>query len=242
MGVSKQPVVVLNISPNPVCLGQAVSWSMVGSYAPGSTIVSYAIDMDDGTQYFVSSGTHTYGAVGTYDVVATVTEGTGLSQTVTKQVEVIDCDDALLITFAYAATDGDGVWFIDFTDSAPAWVQRNDGLVGTALNVNSITLRPGDKRLPDTVHELWAATDGGVYFTRNGGRLWKRIVLPDPSNAEFGDAPATTVDQLTFHDVVYSHTDPDLLWVLAARAAVSRLWEYRTDDSGLNWISRGLLT
>ncbi|MHA2377408.1 MAG: hypothetical protein ACXAB9_14720 [Candidatus Thorarchaeota archaeon] len=56
MGVSKQPVPVLDISPNPVCLGDAISWDLSNSYAPGSAIVSYAIDMDDGTQYFVASG------------------------------------------------------------------------------------------------------------------------------------------------------------------------------------------
>jgi hypothetical protein len=240
MGVSKQPVPVLSISPNPVCLGDAISWDLSNSYAPGSAIVSYAIDMDDGTQYFVASGNHTYGAVGTYTITASVTEGLGKTQEIEQEVEVIDCTEGLLVGWVYASLDGDGVWYYEM--SSATWTQRSGGLTGSALNVNSIALRPGDKRLPNTVHQLYAATDGGVFRTHNGGRSWEQILLPDPSNAEFADAPAATVDELVFHKVVYSLEDPELLWVLASKASPARIWVYSTDDGGVDWTSRGLLT
>ena len=51
MGVSKQPVVILTITPNPVCLGNAISWDFTGSYAPGSTITNRAIDFGDSKCY-----------------------------------------------------------------------------------------------------------------------------------------------------------------------------------------------
>lgn len=239
MGVAKQPVPVLDLSPNPVCLGNAVAWDLSNSYAPGSAIVSYAIDMNDGTQYFVASGNHTYAAAGTYTVTATVTEGLGKTQSIEYEVEVIDCPGAL-ITFAYVTQYGGGVWMGDFTGSV-TWNERNTGLSGDALNVNSIALRPGDKRLPPNVHQLYAATDGGLFHTKNGGLSWAQIMLPDPSNAEFGDIPAATISQLKFVKVVYSREDPDYLWVLASKTTPDRLWVFSTLDGGTSWISRGLV-
>lgn len=241
MGVSKNPVPVLDIAPNPVCLGEAVEWDLGDSYAPGSAIVNYSIDMDDGTQYFVQSGNHTYGDVGTYTVVATVEEGLGKSQSIEIEVEVIDCDEALLMEFAYVSFDGGGVYFIDFTDEAPAWVDRNTGLSGDELNVNSMVLRPGDARLPNTVHELWIATDGGVFSSFDGGRHWLKMNMPEPSNDEFNDVPAATVDDLDFVCIRYSPKTAGTVYVLAA-SATPRLWIYKTVDWGITWENRGLST
>jgi hypothetical protein len=111
MNVSKEPVVILTLSPNPVCLGSAMAWSFVGSYAPGSTITNRAIDFGDSNSDTGVSGTHTYAAAGTYTVSATVTEGTGLTQTVEEEINVIDCSDSLLLNNIYASTDGSGVFY-----------------------------------------------------------------------------------------------------------------------------------
>ena len=113
MGVSKQPVVILTISPNPVCLGNAISWDFTGSYAPGSTITSRSISFGDATTIDPAgvSGTHTYATAGEFTISATVNEGTGLSQTVTEEINVIDCSDTLLIANIYASTDGSGVFY-----------------------------------------------------------------------------------------------------------------------------------
>jgi PKD repeat protein len=113
MGVTKQPSVILTITPNPVCLGNSISWDFTGSYAPGSAITSYSIDFGDGNDDTGVSGTHTYAAAGEYTITATVEEGTGLTQTVTQEVNVIDCTDLLLLGYIYAATDGVGVWYLE---------------------------------------------------------------------------------------------------------------------------------
>ncbi len=115
MGVSKQPVVILTISPNPVCLGSAISWDFTGSYAPGSTITSRSISFGDSTTIDPAgvSGSHTYATAGEFTISATVNEGTGLSQTVTEEVNVIDCSNLLLLQNIYASTDGSGVFYFE---------------------------------------------------------------------------------------------------------------------------------
>lgn len=115
MGVAKIPVVVLSLSPNPVCLGIALDWNFTGSYAPGSTVSSRAIDFGDSTVVDPAgvSGTHTYATAGTFTVTATVREGGGTEQVITEEVNVIDCSNLLLLSNIYAATDGSGVFYFE---------------------------------------------------------------------------------------------------------------------------------
>ncbi len=125
-----------------------------------------------------------------------------------------------------------------------AWSNRSTGLSGTALNVNYIVLNPTTGHLNSLSHELWAATDDGPYRTFNGGRGWAKIGLPDPSNAEFSDSPAATISELTFHWIDYDPTDNTILYTLAAKASVSRIWIYKATNSGINltdWSSRGVV-
>lgn len=117
MGVSKEPVVILDISPNPVCLSAdsvpaaTINWDFAGSYAPGSSITSYDIDFGDLSSDTGISGSHSYSAAGTYTVIGTVEEGGGLSQSIEIEVNVIDCSDLLLLEYIYASTDGGGVYY-----------------------------------------------------------------------------------------------------------------------------------
>ncbi len=115
MGVLKVPVVVLALSPNPVCLGSLIAWNFTGSYAPGSTVSSRAIDFGDSTVVDPAgvSGTHTYATTGTFTVTATVREGGGTEQVIEEEVNVIDCTNLLLLSNIYAATDGSGVWYFE---------------------------------------------------------------------------------------------------------------------------------
>jgi len=111
-----------------------------------------------------------------------------------------------------------------------AWIARNTGLSGTALNVNWILQNPATRHLNSTSHELWIATDAGIFHSINGGRSWAKIILPDPSNAEFSDSPAATVDELTFHCVKYGAVNNLIMFVLAAKASSSRIWMYKTTN------------
>lgn len=112
MGVSKEPVVVVSITPNPVCLGSAIAWDFTGSYAPGSTVTQRAIDFGDSTVIDPAavSGNYTYAAAGTFTITATVEEGTGVEQEIEIEVNVIDCSGGLLLNWVYVATTGRGIW------------------------------------------------------------------------------------------------------------------------------------
>jgi hypothetical protein len=122
------------------------------------------------------------------------------------------------------------------------WTARNNGLTGTFLNVNHMIIHPATKNQSSQNHELFIATDGGVFHTTNGGRNWAQLTLPDPSNAEFGDSPAATVDELTFHWVSLNPRVLNTVYVLAAKDSVSRIWLYRSVDIGDTWTSRGITT
>ncbi len=108
--------------------------------------------------------------------------------------------------------------------------------------VNYIVQSPGNRQLNSNSHELWLAGDDGVFRTFDGGRGWAKITLPDPSNAEFGDVPAATVDELTFRWVSYGAFDLSDIFVIAAKNSASRLWLYKSVNAGSTWTSRGVTT
>ncbi len=122
------------------------------------------------------------------------------------------------------------------------WTARNNGLSGSALNVNHIIIHPSTRNSASENHQLFIATDGGVFRTLDGGRMWAQLTLPDPSNAEFADSPAATVDELTFHWVALDPRVRNTIYVIGAKDSVARLWLYRSVDLGINWTSRGVTT
>lgn len=65
-------------------------------------------------------------------------------------------------------------------------------------------------------HELWIATNDGVWRSNNGGRSWAKQILPDPSNDQFNDNPAVTVEQLIFHHIVFDPNDENIVYILAS--------------------------
>lgn len=123
-----------------------------------------------------------------------------------------------------------------------AWTARNNGLTGSALNVNYIIIHPATKHLSSENHELFIATDGGVYQSLNGGRSWAKLNLPDPSNTEFSDSPAATVDELVFYWVALDPRVSGTIYVLAAKDSLARMWIYKSTNSGQTWTSRGVTT
>lgn len=120
------------------------------------------------------------------------------------------------------------------------WTARNDGLTGGALAVHWVVQNPATRHLDSTQHELWIATDGGVLRSFNGGRQWRKIVLPQPSNDEFSTA-LVSVDDINFYWIDYSPVDRLTLFVLAWHRASEQLWIYKTTDLGESWTSRGIV-
>lgn len=223
MGVAKEPVPVIDIGPNPVCLGEDISWDLTGSYAPGSTINSWSINFGDGNEesgsnIALASGSHTYEEPETYTITVEIAEGGGKSQEVEMALTVVECleEPGVLGTWTYVGTDGDGVWFIDWLTDPPTWVSRNTGLTDEAKVVRSIVMPPASKHKPHFSHELWIATQGGVYRSNDGGRHWAKQNLPDPSNDEFEDNPPVAVDQIEFHHIVLDPNNQDIVYILAS--------------------------
>lgn len=226
MGVAKEPVIIADIAPNPVCLGAPIDWSLRASYAPGSTITSWVIDFNDpgepaqsGSNINDAIGTFTYSAAGTYTIEIEIEEGTGRSQTLNVEVNVIECGSGPITGefWSYVSTDGQGVYFIDWAEVIPGWEAINTGLEGNALYVRSLVIKPSSKQKPRVHHELWAATLDGIYRTIDGGQSWGKVILPDPSNLEFGDSPAATVDELDWYHVVFDPTNEDNVYILAGK-------------------------
>ena len=222
-GIEKEPVIFLDISANPVCAGQSISWDISNSYAPGSTLTGWEVDFGDDTAPAggsdfpndTTSGSHTYDEVGTYLLEATIVEGLGKDQTSKVEITVVDCTEAPTLPnlWSYASTDGQGVLFIDWSQETPAWENRNVGLSTDALNVRSLVIDPRTRHLNPESHILWAATQDGVYKTINGGNEWSKIEFPDPSNDEFNDDTPVLVGELDWNKVVLNGDD---VYVLAS--------------------------
>lgn len=111
-----------------------------------------------------------------------------------------------------------------------------------SLYVNYIAMAPHTRHLPKENHELWIATEAGIYRTINGCNSWAKILLPDPSNAEFGDAPPATVDELDFDWVDFSPlVRASEIYVRGTKTSSQRMWIYKSTDAGTSWISRGVV-
>lgn len=111
-----------------------------------------------------------------------------------------------------------------------------------SLYVNYVAMAPHTRHLPKENHELWIATEAGIYRTVNGCQTWAKILLPDPSNAEFGDAPPATVDELDFDWVGFSPlVGASEIYIRGTKTSSQRMWIYKSTDAGTSWISRGVL-
>ncbi len=120
-----------------------------------------------------------------------------------------------------------------------AWSARNIGLTGDGLTVNYIIQNPATRHLDSTSHDLWIATDGGIYHSTDGGREWAKIILPAPNNDQFVLTPAPTYNDLIFTWIDYDPINDQTLYTLGAKIASNKTWIYKTTDSGLTWVSKG---
>jgi PKD repeat protein/uncharacterized protein YraI len=83
------PSAALGVSPNPVQVGQAVTFDASGSQAGSGPIASYQWDFGDGNN--TAGGpqeTHQYSAPGTYTATVTVVDENGLSSSASQEIQV----------------------------------------------------------------------------------------------------------------------------------------------------------
>jgi hypothetical protein len=131
----------------------------------------------------------------------------------------------------YLSTAGSGVYFYDF--NSRSWEHRASGLEGGALFVRAMALNPDHYGTSDDSHELFIATQSGVFMTSNGGRSWSGIALPTP------ETPTATFSGMDYYDIVYGNQTTSVVWALTSNGTQS--WVYRTDNGGGSWISRGVV-
>ena len=130
------------------------------------------------------------------------------------------------------------------TNAEVAAVSANMTALTSATNLSQyiywIAQHPNTKHLQSSSHELLAATEEGLYRTLNGGRSWAKLPVTDPSNAEFADSPAATVDELSFRWIEYDNLDKLTLYAMATKTSANRVWIYKSTDNGDTWTSRGV--
>lgn len=227
MGISegKEPVAVLELSPNPAFVGDMISFDGTDSYDPDGSIASYAFTFPSGTpaSSSSSSGTVSWAAAGEYEVTLVVTDGTGQKSTPARTIMRVEPQEGEY----YLATEN-GVYYT--ADGGQNWTARNTGLSGSALNVNAITFDPATKNVPAVFRTLWIATDDGMYVSGNGGGNWVQKNPASVSNA-WSDSPAPTVADLEFVDLVFAGSR---LFAIANWQNVGgdeRGWLFYTDDT-----------
>jgi PKD repeat protein len=110
-------------SPTPVVFGQPTFFNASASKAgPGHSIASYDWNFGDGATGSGMTTSHSFATVGTYNVILTVTDDAGHTETATTTVDVRDDRPTVSFTFSPAApTAGSPV---TFTSSASSPVGR----------------------------------------------------------------------------------------------------------------------
>lgn len=160
VGVDKDPVARLSVSPTAFCTNTAVTADYSNSYSPSSTINAWEITWGDGnTSNGVWPGAGTvnhplggYVLPGTYTITLTVTDLLGATGVDTQQVDVIDCTvvpDVIMIgacgtSGAWSSIDGginwesfglDGVAIYDLKTSPLTWATVDINLNVSFYNI-----------------------------------------------------------------------------------------------------------
>ena len=225
VGVAKDPVAMLFLSADRVCIGDAITADYSNSWSPSSTLATYSIDWGDGNvsgAAWPGAGTVAHPGGGyalavTYTVTLTVTDLLGATGIAQVQVEVIDCTLAEIDVFAGCGDSGP--W-----KSEVGGISWSDVSYGVLSGVRIHDIKANWFTIGTESVEVWAATEDGVY-TSTAGSVWARKALSLPGAYSVEPVPVS---------IVCSKYDPLEVYVLATSGAgVS--WLYRTVDAGETW-------
>ncbi len=173
------------------------------------TIVSWSWDFGDGNTSTQQNPSHTYAAAGTYSVILTVTDNSGASDNVSKDVTVAETGntsptadfsysiDGNTVSFTDMSTDPDGVivsWSWDFGDGNTS-AQQDPVNIYASAGTYTVTLTVTDNEgASGSATQQITLVDGGVpdYCPSRGstiaaGGYISEVVVGGFSNASGGD-------------------------------------------------------
>lgn len=110
-----------------------------------------------------------------------------------------------------------------------AWVQKNVGLTGDALFVRDVWPVPLSMMQGKANLDVWLATKGGLYLSRNGCESWNPVTLPIGGSAY----PVAVRTSWTSHTMY-------VLIVVPVVGFPDQAWLAATSDYGTSWTTLDL--
>jgi uncharacterized repeat protein (TIGR01451 family) len=149
--VPADPVAAFAVTTPAPTAGAPVSFDAGGSSDSDGSIVGYAWNFGDDATATGATPSHTYARPGDYDVVLTVTDDDGHTNSLTKRVTVADAPPVAAFTFSPSSpVAGDAVSFdsggssdVDGTVESYAW-NFGDGATATGKTPSHAFARPDD--------------------------------------------------------------------------------------------------
>lgn len=199
----KEPVAHIDLSPNPALVGETISYDGTASYDPDGSIPSsgYAWTFESHTPSSGTaiSGTLNYGtAAGTFTIQLIVTDGTSVKSLPAREELVVQHP-----TFdAYAATET-GVYYGTVAGGTTSWSDKNSGLSGADLQANDAAIDPATQNKAESEKTVWAATDGGILVSNDGGDTWADK-SPGTISNQWSDSPAPDASSLNWVALLFA--------------------------------------
>ncbi|HMC68157.1 MAG TPA: PKD domain-containing protein, partial [Mycobacteriales bacterium] len=161
-----QPQATFGYSPGLPVEGVATAFSAAASNSdPATTISSYAWSFGDGTTATGATVAHTFALEGTYRVTLTVTDGFGLTSSISEVVTVIDSAPSPAISvLPERPSAGRGVWFSgarshDADDPIVSYLWHfGDRSGGVGKRLSHTFARAGSYRVSLTVRDSFGQT------------------------------------------------------------------------------------
>jgi PKD repeat protein/pimeloyl-ACP methyl ester carboxylesterase len=144
-GANQPPVASFMYSPEKPLVGEQITFDASSSYDPDGTIVKYEWDFGDGNSAEGKVVTHAYTEVGNYTVNLTVTDNDGLTNSLSKVVEV----KPLVVKFLDKENPSREVTGAAADGASKAIIQISDLGEGVAVSDIEITIPDQDGYLED---------------------------------------------------------------------------------------------